>query len=128
MGAKIIIVHGETTVEPVVPGTNAQAVKNRDVDILSHPGKITEEEAEIASKNGVYLELTSRAGHNLTNKHVARVAEEVGAGLVLNSDAHAPGDIITKEEALAVARGAGLSQKNSEMVVSVNPGAILRSI
>lgn len=128
LGAKLIIAHGETLAEPVQKGTNLEAVKNPDIDILAHPGLITVEEAELARENGIYLELTSRSGHCITNGHVARVAEETGAGLILNTDAHAPGDIITKEEALAVARGAGLSQKNSEMVVSVNPGAILRSI
>lgn len=128
LGAKIIIVHGETTVEPVMEGTNAQATGNPDVDILSHPGQITLEEAELARENSVYLELSSRAGHNRTNRHVASVAREAGAGLVLNSDAHAPDDIMTKEDALAVAREAGLSEENTEMVVSVNPGAILRSI
>jgi putative hydrolase len=128
MGAKIIIAHGETTAEPVKEGTNAQAVKNKDVDILSHPGQITVEEAELARENGVYLELTSRTGHRETNRHVARVAEEAGAGMVLNSDAHAPDDILTKEDRVAVAKEAGLSEKNTEIVLSVNPGAILRSI
>ncbi len=128
LGAKIIIAHGETTAEPVARGTNAQAVKNADVDILSHPGFITIEEAELARENGVYLELSYRAGHNETNKHVAAVATQAGAGMVLNSDAHAPDDIMTKEDAMAVAREAGLSEKNTEMVVSVNPKTILRSI
>jgi histidinol phosphatase-like PHP family hydrolase len=128
LGAKIVIVHGETTAEPVAPGTNAQAVKNADVDILSHPGNITIEEAKLARENGVYLELSYRAGHNETNKHVASVAQEVGAGMVLNSDAHAPDDIMTKEDAMAVAWEAGLTEKNTEMVVSVNPKTILRSI
>jgi histidinol phosphatase-like PHP family hydrolase len=128
LGAKLVIVHGETLAEPVKKGTNSAAVKNPDVDILSHPGLITVKEAQLAKENGVYLELTSRAGHCITNGHVVRIAEETGAGLVLNTDAHAPDDIITKEEAWGVARGAGLSEKNSEMVVSVNPGAILRSI
>ncbi len=74
------------------------------------------------------MELSSRAGHCITNGHVAKVAEETGARPILNTDAHAPEDIITKEDALAIARGAGLSQKNSEMVVSVNPGSLLGSI
>jgi histidinol phosphatase-like PHP family hydrolase len=128
LGAKIIIVHGETPAEPVAPGTNAQAVKNPDVDILSHPGQITLEDAETARKNGVYLELSYRAGHNATNKHVASVAVEAGAGLVINSDAHAPDDIMTKDDIMRVAREAGLSEKNTGMVVSVNPKTILRSI
>ena len=128
LGAKIIIVHGETTAEPVAKGTNAKALQNRDVDILSHPGNITKEEAELARDNGIYLELSNRQGHKRTNRHVASVAQEVGAGMVINSDAHAPDDIMTKERILEVAKGAGLSQKNTEMVVSVNPKTILRSI
>lgn len=128
LGARIIVVHGETLAEPVQKGTNLAAVKNPDVDILAHPGLITVEEAELARENGIYLELTSRAGHCLTNGHVAKVAEEVGARLILNNDTHAPGDIITGEQALKIARGAGLSQKNSEIVVSVNPRHLLKSI
>jgi len=128
LGARLIVAHGETLAEPVQKGTNLEAVKNPDVDILAHPGLITVEEAELAKENGIYLELTSRAGHCITNGHVAKVAGETGARLILNTDAHAPEDIITKEDALAIARGAGLSQKNSEMVVSVNPRTLLGSI
>ena len=47
-GAKWIVVHGETVVEPVEPGTNRQAVMNPDVDVLAHPGFITEEEMQAA--------------------------------------------------------------------------------
>ena len=128
LGAKIIIVHGETTAEPVARGTNEKALRNKYVDILSHPGNITKEDAELARENGIYLELSYRKGHNTTNRHVASIAQEVGAGMVINSDAHSPDDIMTKEDILAVAKSARLTEKNTEMVVSVNPGAILRSI
>src|SRR5688500_2508467 len=43
-GALVIAVHGETIVEPVDPGTNRAAVECDDVDVLAHPGLITEEE------------------------------------------------------------------------------------
>src|SRR3972149_9790608 len=36
LGAKIVVVHGETLVEPVQEGTNLAAVKS-EVDILAHP-------------------------------------------------------------------------------------------
>ena len=36
MGAKIVVVHGETLVEPVYPGTNHAAVQCNLVDILAH--------------------------------------------------------------------------------------------
>ncbi|MEW6616636.1 MAG: histidinol phosphate phosphatase domain-containing protein [Thermodesulfobacteriota bacterium] len=110
MGAKIVVVHGETTVEPVTPGTNREALLS-DIDILAHPGLITEEEAEIAKKRGIYLEITARAGHSLTNGHVAKLATRIGARLVLNTDSHSPCDLISLEKAKTVAMGAGLSEE-----------------
>ena len=108
LGAKIIIVHGESVVEPVCPGTN-QAALESDIDILAHPGLITLAEAELAARNGVCLEITTRRGHSITNGHVAKVAREAGAPLVLNNDAHAPGDLVRLEFAEQVAKGAGLT-------------------
>lgn len=96
-GAKIVIGHGESPVEPVLPGTNKAAI-NAGVDILGHPGLITEEDASLARDKGVYLEITSRKGHSQTNKHVFDTAIKTKAGLVLNTDAHAPDDIRTVEQ------------------------------
>ena len=59
-GAKIVVIHGETLVEPVPPGTNRASVECPDVDILGHPGLLTETEANLARENNVFLELTSR--------------------------------------------------------------------
>lgn len=108
LGAKIVIVHGETVVEPVARGTNRAAVEC-NIDILAHPGLITEEEVRIAKSNNVCLELTSRKGHCLTNGHVAKLAAKVGAKMLINSDAHSPGDLLNLELARKVAVGAGLS-------------------
>jgi putative hydrolase len=110
LGARLVVVHGETPVEPVAPGTNRAAVECPDVDILAHPGFITEEEAALAAANGVALELSARGGHNLANGHVARVARLAGARLVVNTDTHAPADMIGQECARLVALGAGLSE------------------
>lgn len=95
-GAKIVVAHGESPVEPVIPGTNTAAI-NADVDILAHPGFITEDDARLAAERGVYLEITSRRGHRETNQHVFDIAIKTGAGLVLNTDSHSPGDILTLE-------------------------------
>jgi len=108
LGAGLVVVHGETIVEPVAPGTNAAAVECTDVDILAHPGLITVDEARAAAVSGVHLEITSRGGHSLTNGHVARVAREAGACLVLNTDTHSPSDMIDQQTARLVAAGAGL--------------------
>ena len=110
LGARIVVVHGETTLEPVLCGTNREALLS-DIDILAHPGLITEEEVEIARERGIYLEITARAGHSLTNGHVAKLATRIGTKLVLNTDAHSPYDLITLEKAKIVGVGAGLSEK-----------------
>ena len=109
LGAKIVLVHGETVVEPVAPGTDHAAVE-ANIDILAHPGLISLEDVELAVQKGIFLEITARKGHSLTNGHVAKLAMEAGAKLVLDTDTHEPSNLITREHAIAVARGAGLSE------------------
>lgn len=113
LGAKLVVLHGETIVEPVAPGTNRAAIE-AGVDILSHPGLLTAEEAALAAQGGVCLEITTRKGHSLTNGHVAKLALAAGAKLVINNDAHAPGDLVSLEMARKVALGAGLSEDQFE--------------
>jgi histidinol phosphatase-like PHP family hydrolase len=115
LGAKVIVGHGETIMEPVVPGTNRSAL-NADIDILAHPGLILEEDVSLAAEKGVFLEITARKGHSLTNGHVARLAKKLGASLVLNTDAHEPSDLITDEEARRVVLGAGLNEDDYEQM------------
>lgn len=94
LGARIVVVHGETPAETVPPGTNHAAVLS-DADILAHPGPISEEDVRIAARRGICLEITTRAGHNKTNAHVARCAKKCGAQLVLDTDSHGPADLLT---------------------------------
>jgi len=115
LGAVIVVVHGETLVEPVHPGTNRAAIEAK-VDILAHPGLITREEAELAAKNGVCLEITTRKGHSLSNGHVAKMAAAAGAKLVIDTDTHEPGDLVTNEFARSVLLGAGIGRKQIEEV------------
>lgn len=107
LGARLIVVHGETIVEPVAPGTDHHALE-ADIDILAHPGLIESEDVELAARRGIFLEISARKGHSLTNGHVAKLAIKANARLVLDTDAHDPSDLITMEHAQAVARGAGL--------------------
>jgi histidinol phosphatase-like PHP family hydrolase len=108
LGAALVVVHGETLMEPVAPGTNRAGLQ-ADIDILAHPGLITQEEAELATQRGIMLEISARAGHSLANGHVAALARKVGARLVLNTDSHSPGNYITRERAYQIAQGAGLT-------------------
>ena len=107
LGVPLIVVHGETLAEPVTPGTNRAAIE-ADIDILSHPGLITVEEAALARERNIFLELSARKGHCLANGHVARTALEVGASLLVNTVSHSPSDLITRQQAERIAKGAGL--------------------
>lgn len=115
LGAKVIIVHGETLVEPVKEGTNKAALES-DIDILAHPGLISEEEVKEAALRGIFLEITARKGHSLSNGHVAKLANKYSAKLVINTDTHAPGDLISKDFACKILKGAGISEENLENV------------
>lgn len=128
LGAEIIVVHGETIAEPVVGGTNLNAVSCPEVNILAHPGLITIEEAEIAKENDIALELSSRAGHCLTNGHVAKMSLEVGAKLVVNTDTHSPQDLISQGTAYKIALGAGIPENHISKVLNENPKRILKKI
>lgn len=123
LGARLVVVHGETIAEPVAPNTNRMAIES-SVDILAHPGLITEEEVLLAKERSVYLELTSRGGHSLTNGHVAKLAHRMGAPMILNSDAHGPSDIRPVTRLHEVVEGAGLTGddyhtiiRNAEIIV-----------
>ena len=108
LGAKIVLVHGETIVEPVPAGTNLAAL-NSAIDILAHPGLLKEDEARLAAKKGIFLEITTRRGHSFSNGHVAQMARKFKANLILNNDAHAPADFVSSKMATNIARGAGLN-------------------
>ena len=113
LGARVVVVHGETITEPVKKGTNLAAIRAK-VDILAHPGCISKAEMALAKKNNVLIEITTRKGHSLTNGYVAKLALECGAPMVLNTDAHIPADIVGRDFGLKVAMGAGLSRKQAE--------------
>lgn len=114
-GVKIIIGHGESPVEPVIKGSNRQALL-AGVDILAHPGLIADEDIMLAIEKNIFLEITSRHGHSDTNQHVAANALRLGANLIINTDAHAPADIITPEELKNIGINAGLSQNDIEKI------------
>ncbi len=106
-GSDLVVVHGETIVEPVAKGTNKAALESNFVDILAHPGLISEEDVKLAVKRNKFLELTTRKGHSLTNGHVLKLSKKYGAKLLLNNDAHAPNDFVKKELAEKIVIGAG---------------------
>jgi histidinol phosphatase-like PHP family hydrolase len=127
-GAEVIVVHGETMVEPVERGTDHAAVSNPEVDILAHPGMIALDDVELAVKNDVFLEISCRKGHSLSNGHVALLAREAGADLLVNTDTHSPGELSSMEFANTVARGAGMLPEEVRRALVANPERLLKRL
>ena len=128
LGAWLVVVHGETIVEPVEEGTNLAALRSRYVDILAHPGTIRPEEAELAANNGIFLEISARKGHCLSNGHVTLLAQQTGASLLLNSDAHNPGDLLTPSLAGHIGRGAGMGDTACHQLLADNPVTLIKKL
>jgi histidinol phosphatase-like PHP family hydrolase len=123
LGAKLVVVHGQTVVEPVPEGTNRAAIL-AGVDILAHPGLIDPEDVKLAAAKGVALEITARKGHSLSNGRVAALAKKHGAVLVLNTDSHAPEDLIDEKFARVVALGAGLTDADFDRMLAASAALV----
>jgi histidinol phosphatase-like PHP family hydrolase len=128
LGAELILIHGETLVEPVQHGTNHAAVSCEEVDILAHPGLLSEVDAAIAEKNNIYIELSARKGHCLTNGHVVKIAKMAEAKMVLNTDLHEPTEFISQEQAFQIALGSGLNDLEALKVIKENPENLVKRL
>ena len=116
IGAKIVVVHGESPVEPVQTGTNLSALQS-EIDILAHPGMISEEEVKLAQEKGIYLEISARKGHCLTNGRLVMLARKNRAKLVINTDAHTPRELLSEDLRRKVGLGAGLTEEEFKEVI-----------
>ncbi len=121
-GAEVVVVHGETVVEPVAVKTNFYALQSKYVDILAHPGLISDIDIKLAADNGKVLELTTRKGHSITNGHVFHIAKKFGVKLVINNDAHSPADLLSKDMLKKVALGAGATEDDYKRMIRVSEG------
>ncbi len=117
LGARMVLVHGETLVEPVAPGTNLAGIR-AGADIIAHPGLISETEILLAKERNVALEITSRSGHSYANGHVAALARKLGVRLTYSSDCHEPRNILPFDMVRAVLQGAGLTAAETETVLN----------
>ena len=119
----MVVCHGETIAEPVAARNQPGGPCSRHrYSLPSRP--VDRRRGQACGERGICLEITTRKGHSLTNGHVARLALAHGAGLVVNTDSHAPGDLVTLEMARKIALGAGLceadfeqARRNSEALV-----------
>lgn len=125
-GIKIIVAHGESPAEPVIAGTNKAAL-NSAIDILAHPGKITKEEVLLSKKKRIFLEITARKGHNLTNSHVLKLAKKYDAKLIINTDSHAPEDILSLEKLKQIGLKSGLT-KNDLVKIYYNVSRLVQKL
>ncbi|MBM3705363.1 MAG: histidinol phosphate phosphatase domain-containing protein [Actinobacteria bacterium] len=127
-GARIVVVHGESVVEPVEAGTNSAAVNSRYIDILAHPGFITVKEAKKAAENNIFLEITHRTGHCLSNGHVVKTGCMAGAKFLINSDAHSHKDLYRTGQQKMVALAAGLDIAGTDEVFKKNNIELLKKL
>lgn len=124
-GAKVVVVHGETVSEPVIPGTNKCAIE-AGCDILSHPGNIKEEDVRLAADRGVALEITTRKNHSSTNGHVFGLTRSGKAKLVLNTDSHSPDDLISDKEAKEFLTALKLNSDEIEQILRNSQDIVTR--
>ncbi|MBC8273580.1 MAG: histidinol phosphate phosphatase domain-containing protein [Chloroflexi bacterium] len=128
MGAWLVVVHGETSAEPVAKGTNLAAVQSPDVDILAHPGPITAEEASLAAQNNVFIELTARRGHSTANAHVALISQKAKAKLLVSSDAHSEKDLLTPNSVESILRQANINPRQHPQILHRNPKLLIEKV
>jgi putative hydrolase len=127
-GAQIVAVHGETMVEPVPAGTNLAALRCPEVNILAHPGLLSDEEAVLASTRDVFVEISARRGHSLSNGRVAQLCLAAGARLIVDSDGHGPDDLLTEAMARLVALGAGVPEAYLQSILVEHPQYLLAQV
>ena len=106
--ADIIVVMAIDRSQPVANWTSHAACGCKDANIFAHPVLITIEDALLAARNGVALEITSRGGHNPTNGHVVQVGREAACQSVVDSDRAFPPRPLDERAKFVVAKGAGL--------------------
>jgi putative hydrolase len=128
MGACLVIVHGESSVEPVEKGTNLAAIQSQHVDILAHPGLLTFEEASLAAQNSIFIELTSRKGHSATNSHIAAVTQKAKTRLLVNSDAHNEHDLLTPSLVESILRQSKVNQQQHRQIIDHNPLLLIEKV
>jgi putative hydrolase len=128
MGAWLVVVHGETSAEPVAKGTNLAAVQSPYVDILAHPGLITIEEASQATQNNIFIELTARSGHSTANAHVASISQKAKAKLLVSSDAHDENDLLTPSLVESILRQANINPRQHPKILRHNPLLLIEKI
>ncbi|OQX22058.1 MAG: hypothetical protein BWK75_01715 [Candidatus Altiarchaeales archaeon A3] len=106
----IVLVHGETSGDKVPAGTNTAALNCEYVDILAHPGHLSEENALKAKENKIFIEITAREIHRSENPEIAKICKKFNLEMIIDTDAHSAGELIDYEKARDTGLNAGLSE------------------
>lgn len=106
----IVLVHGETISDEVPAGTNKSALECEYVDILAHPGHLSEDDALKAKQNKIFVEITARKIHGLENFEIAKICKKFNVEMVINADAHSVNELIDDEKTKIVGFEAGLNE------------------
>lgn len=111
-GISLIGVYGESISDIVEKGTNFSAVMAK-ADILFNPGLIDEECVKLAKENNVFLEISTHPKHAYANAHIAKLANQYGAKLVLGSSAQILHEIHSPEMQSRFLKGACIESHDS---------------
>lgn len=106
-GVPLVAVYGETISDMVEEGTNFAAC-NAKADILYCAGLIDDNSAEIATKNNVYLEISTHPKHAYCNAHIAQKAREHGTKMILGSHANCLEEIHNTHMQEMICQGANI--------------------
>ncbi len=128
MGAFVIVVHGETISEPVEPGTNLNAAKLSNVDILAHPGLLSKEEARLCKQNNVFVEITTNPSHSITNGHIAKVGLKEKVSFIQNTDTHKPTSMLSYSQGEDVLLGTGFHSDIVSKILQDNVRSLITKI
>ncbi len=100
-----------------------KAIQNPHIDVIVHPGNpeypINEHEViEAAVRYSTLIEINnssltvSRKGSCKNCRHIAQLAKELGAKVVISSDAHIENDVGNFSTSLEIVQEAGLTEKD----------------
>ncbi len=108
--------HNREVDRQVMTQAIVSAVQRYPLSILSHPGHHFPVDyaavARACAQAGTAMELSARAGHLRLSAQDVRACKAAGAVFAIDSDAHRPEEIGGFDQAVAIAKQAGLTQQD----------------
>ncbi len=115
IGTKWVVVHGEASFEKTPAGTNDAAIEH-GVNVLAHPSYITDEQVIKSLKTGTAFEISARDCYNYANKQIAETVEKNGGKMLINSDSHQEGAMLSQTKILNTAKIANLTKEQLDNI------------